>query len=257
MLKRVCSSDAAVLRSRGRELSPFFENVPLPIITDIPLGIEVPSNVYAAEHGHAHLSPALDHGQTHDLSRSTSDDSDASLIGRKIWDLEECIVLNRDVLDLTPAHHPNRFPSLNNLASTLSKRFEQKGQIWDLQECIILNREALDPTPSQLSLMSKVIQTTENPKNIRGIWDREGSPVKMKQPTTVWAGSVCTDYGNDLPNNIVVHSIEQRKMLDGWEHEFLLLTIVHKPSRQVMRIVVDRDFTQSSKAESEDLVSIL
>jgi CHAT domain-containing protein/tetratricopeptide (TPR) repeat protein len=57
------------------------------------------------------------------------------------------IVLDREVLKLSPPGHPKRYPSLNHLASHLSNRYAQLGATRDLEEAVVLNREALDLCP--------------------------------------------------------------------------------------------------------------
>jgi CHAT domain-containing protein/tetratricopeptide (TPR) repeat protein len=62
-------------------------------------------------------------------------------------DLDEAIVLGREVLDLRPQGHPDRSMSLINLAAHLSSRYNQFEAMQDLDEAIVLSREALDLRP--------------------------------------------------------------------------------------------------------------
>lgn len=55
---------------------------------------------------------------------------------RPIPGLDEAVSLQREVLKLVPTPHPDRFMSLNNLASLLITQFEQSGQREDLDEAI-------------------------------------------------------------------------------------------------------------------------
>ncbi|TFK22228.1 hypothetical protein FA15DRAFT_681771 [Coprinopsis marcescibilis] len=65
-----------------------------------------------------------------------------------IDDLDQCVSLYRESLDLMPAPHPSRSSCLNNLAVALCTRFEEMGNSEDLEECleecISLHSEALD-----------------------------------------------------------------------------------------------------------------
>ncbi|TEB18323.1 hypothetical protein FA13DRAFT_1746116 [Coprinellus micaceus] len=63
-------------------------------------------------------------------------------------DLDEAIVLQREVLELRPSGHPDRSWSLNNLATSLHSRFEPSDSAGDLEEAIVLHREALGLRPS-------------------------------------------------------------------------------------------------------------
>jgi hypothetical protein len=53
------------------------------------------------------------------------------------------ISLLREGLALLPVHHPNHFPSLDNLATALRTRFDQSGQYEDLDLAISARRDAL------------------------------------------------------------------------------------------------------------------
>ncbi|KIM76304.1 hypothetical protein PILCRDRAFT_797811, partial [Piloderma croceum F 1598] len=55
---------------------------------------------------------------------------------------------HRDALELFPAGHPDRSGSLNNLAGSLTRRFEQSGEREDLDEAISLHRDALELFPA-------------------------------------------------------------------------------------------------------------
>ncbi|KAG2151628.1 TPR-like protein [Suillus bovinus] len=62
-------------------------------------------------------------------------------------DLDEAIVLDREMLALHPVGHPDRFMPLNNLAAHLSSRFKHRGNEEDLDEAIVLHTEALALCP--------------------------------------------------------------------------------------------------------------
>lgn len=69
---------------------------------------------------------------------------------RKFWrkeDLDEYIKVFRAALALRPEGHPHRLDSLNNLAATLTDRFELSHQREDLDESIRLYRAALALRP--------------------------------------------------------------------------------------------------------------
>ncbi|KAJ7456088.1 CHAT domain-containing protein [Mycena latifolia] len=63
-------------------------------------------------------------------------------------DLDSAIGLNREVLDLEPAPHPNRPYTLNNLAGGLDSRFQERGDQADLDNAIELYYEAVDLLPA-------------------------------------------------------------------------------------------------------------
>jgi tetratricopeptide (TPR) repeat protein len=62
-------------------------------------------------------------------------------------DLEEAVSLHRAALDLTPALHPLRHFTLQNLGSSLVTQYPRWGHLQDLEEAIEVSREALDLTP--------------------------------------------------------------------------------------------------------------
>ncbi|KAH8105727.1 TPR-like protein [Phellopilus nigrolimitatus] len=64
-------------------------------------------------------------------------------------DLEQCITLYRDALELHPPGHPSRSASLNKLAETVRTRFKQTGRMEDLEESIVLSRDALNLCPHE------------------------------------------------------------------------------------------------------------
>ncbi|KAG1718134.1 hypothetical protein EDB19DRAFT_1838547, partial [Suillus lakei] len=62
-------------------------------------------------------------------------------------DLDEAIMLHREALSLLPVGRLDRSASLDNLASTLSTRFEHRGNDGDLDQAIAFQREALALRP--------------------------------------------------------------------------------------------------------------
>ena len=66
-----------------------------------------------------------------------------------IVDLNEAILIGREVLSLRPAPNPIRSFSLNGLGPLLLERFRRTGSITDLEEAISMHRESLSlcPTP--------------------------------------------------------------------------------------------------------------
>ncbi|KAF8123326.1 CHAT domain-containing protein [Boletus edulis] len=72
-------------------------------------------------------------------------------------DLDEAIVLGREAFELCPQGHPDHSTSLNNLANSLSTRYNQLGAMADLDEAIVLSRDAVDlRLPSQINLSSSL-----------------------------------------------------------------------------------------------------
>ena len=67
-------------------------------------------------------------------------------------DLNEDIILSRDVLALFPPEHPDRWRPLSNLGGLLSTRYKQLGRMGDLNEAIVLARDALVFFPSEYLL---------------------------------------------------------------------------------------------------------
>ena len=63
-------------------------------------------------------------------------------------DLKRAVSVHRNVLQLLPASHPDRFMCLNNFANTLCRLFELSGGRDDLEEGVLLHREALELRPS-------------------------------------------------------------------------------------------------------------
>ena len=59
-------------------------------------------------------------------------------------DLDDLIILNRDILDLHPLGHNGRIKSIDGLLLHLRKRYKRLGMISDLNECITLGRIALE-----------------------------------------------------------------------------------------------------------------
>ncbi|KAG2754169.1 hypothetical protein P692DRAFT_20721391, partial [Suillus brevipes Sb2] len=55
-------------------------------------------------------------------------------------DLDEAIVLHREVLNLWPVGHTQQSLSLNNLADRLSTHFDHRGNDQDLDEAIVFHR---------------------------------------------------------------------------------------------------------------------
>ncbi|KAH0833940.1 TPR-like protein, partial [Lanmaoa asiatica] len=84
-------------------------------------------------------------------------------------DLEEAIILDREVLELRSCGHLDRTKSLNNLGVDLSARYHHLGIMSDLETAIILTREALDlcplghpDSPSLLSNLAIYLYTRYN-----------------------------------------------------------------------------------------------
>ena len=104
------------------------------------------------------------YGRLHEQSQSTGD-------------LDEAITAFRHCLE--PASHPNRAQSLNNIATGLHIRFEQRGVSKDLDEAISLHREALllrpalDPERSMsLNNLANALQTRFNQRGVSNDLDK-------------------------------------------------------------------------------------
>ncbi|KAJ7853189.1 hypothetical protein B0H14DRAFT_3655391 [Mycena olivaceomarginata] len=70
----------------------------------------------------------------------------------QVYDVSRSAVrLHREALGLCRAPHPNLAASLDKLANSLRKRFEQKGDAKDLYEAIELHRKALDLSLNNLA----------------------------------------------------------------------------------------------------------
>ena len=77
----------------------------------------------------------------------------------EIDDLNETVVLSREILSLCPPGHPARAMSLNYLADCLSSRYDVLGGIDELNEAIVLDREALSLCPPGHPLRSISLNT--------------------------------------------------------------------------------------------------
>ncbi|KAF9234805.1 CHAT domain-containing protein [Melanogaster broomeanus] len=89
------------------------------------------------------IDEAIQHHRTA-LQLRHEDDFSSKVMGK---DLDEAIQHHRTALQLRPEGHPDRSHSLNNLATVLSKRFEQRGDGKDLDEAIQHHRTAQQILP--------------------------------------------------------------------------------------------------------------
>ncbi|KAI6023731.1 hypothetical protein BKA83DRAFT_4263086 [Pisolithus microcarpus] len=67
--------------------------------------------------------------------------------GEKIDDLNEAIILLRDVLELRPPGHRDRPSSLHELARCLSNRYDSQRAVADLEQAVTFGRAALELRP--------------------------------------------------------------------------------------------------------------
>ena len=93
-------------------------------------------------------------------------------------DLEEAIILDRQLLELRSRGHPDRGESLSNLAVDLCARYHQLGLIIDLDAAITLTREALElcspghlDFPGLLSNLAAYLYTRYNHLGLMGNLD--------------------------------------------------------------------------------------
>ncbi|TEB23414.1 TPR-like protein [Coprinellus micaceus] len=92
-----------------------------------------------------------------------------------VGDLEEAVMLHRQVLELRPSGHPDRSLSLNNLASTLHTNFKRSGFVGDLEEAVMLHRQVLELRPSghpdrslSLNNLADTLQTNFEQSGVAG-----------------------------------------------------------------------------------------
>ncbi|KIJ57702.1 hypothetical protein HYDPIDRAFT_34865, partial [Hydnomerulius pinastri MD-312] len=133
-------------------------------------------------------------------------------------DLDEAIQHHRAALQLTPAGHPDRSASLNNLANALSTRFEQRGDGNDVDEAIQHHRAALQLRPAGHPDRSDSLNNLANTLLMR--FSQRGDGKDLDE--AIQLASTAAEQSLARPTHLRAHTILAKIHLTRWQNRYTM-----------------------------------